>query len=238
MKRIFYAVTVFAIAMGFMETAVVIYLRELIYPMGFDFPFVPVPPGLALTEILREASTIFMLAALGYIAGKNYGERFAWFIYSFAVWDIFYYVFLKVMLGWPESLMTWDILFLIPAVWTGPVITPIIVSLSMIMLAMVILYFSWKGKTVIIKPREWAGLVSGGLILVLAFLWDYSSYMLEQFTFREIFILPGKEYLFDVSVKYIPAKFNWFLFITGQSLIVYSSVVLFIRLRKKHVISP
>ena len=126
-------ISIFAIAMGFLETAVVIYMRDLLYPDGFSFPLVPIPADLALTEILREAATLIMLLTIAILNAKTFSERFAWFIYAFAIWDIFYYIFLKIMILWPESLMTWDILFLIPTTWTGPVISPVIVSFSMIL---------------------------------------------------------------------------------------------------------
>src|SRR6201998_1661345 len=106
--------TAFSIAMGFLETAVVIYLRKLYYPHGFQFPLVPIDNDIAMVEFLREAATIIMLLGIGIIAGKNTSQKFGIFIYCFAVWDIFYYVFLKLLLGWPESLFTWDILFIIP----------------------------------------------------------------------------------------------------------------------------
>ncbi|MBN2481771.1 MAG: hypothetical protein JXB19_08530, partial [Bacteroidales bacterium] len=124
--------TLFSIAMGFMESAVVVYIREISYPEGFDFPLVPMDNTLEVTEILREAATMIMLLAAGYLGGRTLSERFTWFLYCFAIWDIFYYVFLKLLLGWPASFMTWDILFLIPVAWTGPVITPVIISLTMI----------------------------------------------------------------------------------------------------------
>lgn len=229
MKAIY--ITLFAIAMAFLETAVVIYLRALMYPEGFAFPLEPIPPELALTEVLREAATLIMLAIIGCIAGKYFTERFAWFIYTFAVWDIFYYVFLKLMIGWPESLLTWDILFLIPTIWTGPVIAPVLVSLQMISLALVILYFSGMGNIVKIKPLEWAGLIAGSIILILGFIWDYSVFMLKHFSFIEIIIFPDMKALFETSVKYIPDRFNWLLFLCGSGLIVLVIIVVYYRIK-------
>ena len=118
-------ITVFAIAMGFLETAVVVYLRVLLYPGGFSFPLAIMPHSLAIIEIYREAATLVMLIGIGYLSGKNGTTRFAFFLYAFAVWDLFYYVFLKIFIHWPESWMTWDILFLIPTNWVGPVVAPI-----------------------------------------------------------------------------------------------------------------
>lgn len=224
-------ITIFAIAMAFLETAVVIYLRALMYPEGFAFPLAPIPPELALTEVLREAATLIMLIIIGYIAGKYFTERFAWFIYTFAVWDIFYYIFLKLMIDWPESFLTWDILFLIPTTWTGPVIAPVLVSLLMIILASVILYFSEKGQEVKIKPLEWTGLIAGSLILILGFVWDYSAFMLKHFSFSELFIVPDTKALFETAVKYIPDQFNWFLFSGGTGVILGALVLIYLRLK-------
>ena len=120
--------TLFSIAMGFLESAVVQYLREISYPGGFEFPLVPIDNRLAVTEVIRESATIMMLIAVSCLSGRTLSERFAWFLYCFAVWDIFYYIFLKFLIGWPASFMTWDVLFLIPAPWVGPVIAPVIVS--------------------------------------------------------------------------------------------------------------
>src|ERR1044072_1504154 len=88
--------TIFSIAMGYLETAVVVYLRKLYYPGGFNFPLVPVTLDIAKTEFWREAATLIMLVGIGVLAGKNKTQRFAYFLLSFAVWDIFYYVFLKM----------------------------------------------------------------------------------------------------------------------------------------------
>ena len=137
--------TVFALAMAFLETAVVIYLRELYYPEGFDFPLKMMDFSVGRTEFLREAATMIMILFIALLVGKTKLQKFAAFIFVFAIWDIFYYVFLKVMIGWPASLLTWDILFLIPVTWVGPVIAPVINSLMMILLAAGILYAEKTG---------------------------------------------------------------------------------------------
>ena len=83
--RILIWVTIFAISMGIFEGAVVVYLRALYYPSGFDFPLIPFDIKIAITELLREFASLVMLLSVGIIAGKNFSQRFAWFIYSFAV---------------------------------------------------------------------------------------------------------------------------------------------------------
>ena len=122
--------------MGYLESAVVVYLRSIYYANGFEFPMVPINKLHTITEIGREISTMIMLIGIGVFSGKDKSGKFAVFLYSFAIWDIFYYVFLKILLNWPESLFTWDILFLIPPVWTGPVIAPVISSSTMIILSL------------------------------------------------------------------------------------------------------
>lgn len=110
--------------MAFLESAVVVYLRAIYYPDGNLFPMKLIEGRIAVTELWREAATMVMLITVAVIVSKRAIERFAWFIYAFAIWDIFYYVFLYFLLGWPQSLLTWDILFLIPVTWTGPVLAP------------------------------------------------------------------------------------------------------------------
>ena len=94
---------VFAVAMAYMEAAIVVYLRELYYPDGFSFPLAIVGRDILLVEIGREVSTIVFLLAVSWFAGRRLAERFAMFCFAFAIWDIFYYVWLKVMLGWPDK---------------------------------------------------------------------------------------------------------------------------------------
>src|SRR5262245_57041808 len=120
--------------MGFLEAAVVIYLRALYYPNGFAFPLVPIAPALAGVEVWREAATVVMLLAVGWLAGKNAAQRLAFFAYGFAVWDVIYYGALYATTGWPESLFTWDVLFLIPVPWVGPVGSAVLVACLMIVL--------------------------------------------------------------------------------------------------------
>jgi len=125
-------VAAFAVAFAFVEASVVIYLRALYYPEGFAFPLKLIPAGYLRVEIAREAATIIMLATTGIIAGWKPWERFGFFLFAFGVWDIAFYAWLFVTVGWPATLFDWDILFLIPLPWIGPVIAPVVVSLLMI----------------------------------------------------------------------------------------------------------
>jgi hypothetical protein len=137
-KRLLW-LTVFAVAMAQLEAAVVVYLRQLFYPQGFTFPLVIVTGRLLWVEIGREASTILMLAAAGVLSSADRWRRFASFMLLFGVWDIFYYVWLYVLLRWPSSLGTRDLLFLMPGEWWAPVWEPLLASCAFIAGAVLIL---------------------------------------------------------------------------------------------------
>ena len=206
-------ITLFSIAMGYLESAVVVYLRELYYPSGFDFPMVTLKGHIAITEIIREAATMIMLFTVACIAAESNLKRFAWFLYCFAIWDIFYYLFLKILIDWPSSLLTWDILFLIPVVWTGPVIAPLIVSFTMILLSGTILFTD-------IKPvpfKAYMLILSGAFIVFLSFILDFSAYLLQQYSFAGLFKFRLHQMILE---QYVPIRFNWWLFIAGEILIL------------------
>jgi hypothetical protein len=224
-------ISAFAIAMGMLESAVVIYLRDILYPEGFDFPLNPVRPDLVWTEIGRELATLVMLLTLGILTGRTLAERFAWFLYAFAVWDIFYYIFLWILIGWPESIMTWDVLFLLPVTWTGPVLSPLIVACTMIVFALMILLKS-REEPVSERPLRisgliWLLLISGSLILITAFTWDYSGFVLDKMSLGDIWTLP-KSQVHAMVHEYIPEKFNWWLFSIGE-IVVLSGIFVFWR---------
>ena len=218
-QKILLWVIIFSIAMGFLETAVVVYLRHIYYPQGFKFPLAPIDTSLVVVEVGRELATIIMLLGVGAIAGRTFASRFAYFILSFAIWDIFYYVFLKVLLDWPASWMTWDILFLIPTTWIGPVLAPVIVSITMIGMALIIVITEGKGRNVWIDWMAWVFLIAGALVLVLSFIWDYSSYMIGYFSFKEIWTMPNEE-LYKRAYSFVPRNFSWLLFSFGEIIIV------------------
>jgi hypothetical protein len=221
LRRLIIIITAFAIALGFLEAAVLVYMREILYPGGFNFPLSPIPISLAITEIFREVATLVMLVSIGFLAARKFSTGFAWFIYSFAIWDIFYYVFLKAIQGWPESLLTWDVLFLIPTTWTGPVLTPVLVSLTMILLAMVILVYAERGKQTRVPGKIWTGLILGSLIIILSWILDYSRFMLNHFSLFEMLEVKNPEVL-RIATLYEPLSFPWGLFATGLGLILAS----------------
>lgn len=128
-------VATYAAAMAWVEAAVVFYLRLL--AGGRMDPYhreaFPPQPGIERAEVIREAATLVMLLAVGGLAGRTARARLGYAVVAFGVWDIFYYVFLRMITGWPKSLWDWDILFLIPLPWWGPVIAPVAIAILMIL---------------------------------------------------------------------------------------------------------
>ncbi len=191
-KQLFWLM-VWGVAFGYMEAAIVVYLRELYYPEGFAFPAVIIPGHIMLTEVLREAATLLIMWATVCLVYSRLQSRVAAFVILFGVWDIFYYIFLKLLLNWPESLGTWDILFLIPAPWIGPIWAPILVSIG----------FIYAGTVVLIRNHQ------------KHFLHFSSEFILfEIFAALLIiisFMIPG----LSVLEQTMPSHFPWYLFLTG-----------------------
>ena len=180
-------VIIFSIAFAWVESSVVVYLREIYFNGAFNFPLVinwvdgrqAYDPLMGI-ELGREAATIIMLGAMGCIAGKNRLQRFSFFIISFGIWDIFYYVWLKVMVNWPENLMTWDILFLLPLPWVGPVITPVLIALAMFIAGSLIIFYDETGIAIKTRWFDWVIEFLCGLLLIVAFCWDWKNIMQVQ----------------------------------------------------------
>ncbi|MBI5420615.1 MAG: hypothetical protein HZA60_11035 [Deltaproteobacteria bacterium] len=122
---------VFAAGMAYVEAAVVIYLRALI-GAGPLFPMKDLPPPLLFVEVAREAATLVILVSVSCLAVRGGARRMGAFLLTFAVWDIFYYLWLHVATGWPAGVSDWDILFLIPLPWVGPVWSVLLLCAGMI----------------------------------------------------------------------------------------------------------
>jgi hypothetical protein len=143
-------VAVWAVAFALVEAMVVYYLRKL-FALQYDLRFEPAgfhfPPDYLPYEQAREAATMVMLLALGYVVGRTWWQRFAYWLFAFGVWDIFYYLWLYVLLRWPSSLGTRDLLFLMPGEWWAPVWEPVLVSCVFIAGAILILVRSRRPGT-------------------------------------------------------------------------------------------
>ena len=185
------ALVLFAVAFGYLEAAIVIYLRSIYQPIRAelhpDHPSESLFPVIRLDELKqrgreherklyielgRELSTLVMLAAVAWGACRSRREWFAMFSLMFGVWDIFFYVFLRLLIGWPTSLWEWDILFLLPTIWAGPVIAPVLVSVGLIMGASWLLTCEAMGRPY--RAPLWCrlGVLVGGLLIIWAFCWD------------------------------------------------------------------
>jgi hypothetical protein len=87
----------------------------------------PATLSLVKIELAREAATLILIWA----ASRNARSRLGAFLLAFGVWDLTFYLWLRVLIGWPPSLLTWDILFLLPVPWAAPVLAPAIVAATM-----------------------------------------------------------------------------------------------------------
>ena len=187
--KTFLIVIVFGITFGYIEAAVVVYLRQIFYPHGFTFPLTvfgtdALSKRILLTEIGREAATIILIFTGAWLFGHNRQQRVAYFMIIFAVWDIFYYVWLKVLLDWPASIIDWDILFLIPVTWASPVLYPVLISATLIVFAAVILYLSCCDRSLKVTLLDWFAFSTSAIIIVVSFCipglhsteQDYASY--------------------------------------------------------------
>jgi hypothetical protein len=187
---------IYAIAMAYLEAVVVVYLRLLYYPQGFNFPLVQVPLTVGLIEMGREFATLVMIFAVAYLTYSKKLHRFYVYMFIFGVWDIFYYVWLWIFLGWPTSLGTWDVLFLLPVPWIGPVWAPMVVSISLILGAIIILGLEESGRKFKAEYWLWILTITAGLIIILSFTLDFKT------------VIAGT----------MPKPFKWWLFALGEVL--------------------
>jgi hypothetical protein len=211
MRRSVAALFLFGISFGYVEAAVVVYLRAIYDPIRAQlhpergphdlFPLItsqelanagPENPRRLVIEIGREAATMLMLGAVALAIARNLHQWIAAFAIVFGVWDITFYAFLKLMIRWPESLSTWDILFLIPLPWVGPIWAPVLVALSMIVCGLI----SLRAGGTRGGPLHWTGVLGGALIIIVAFVWDFRNTTAGGF----------------------PNPFNWPLFLLGEGI--------------------
>ena len=162
-----------AVSFAYVESAVVVYLRKLYYPDGFKFPLKLIPLNIGLIEIGREAATLAMITTIGLISGKSRWQRASYSIFVFGIWDIFYYVWLKIFLNWPESVFTWDILFLIPVPWIAPVLAPVTVAVTISIASTIVIYLLDKGRILLAEKKDIAFIITGAIIILISFILDF-----------------------------------------------------------------
>jgi hypothetical protein len=133
--------------------------------------------NLAAVEAGREFATVVMVAAVGCLAGRRWVDRLAWTSVAFGTWDIAYYGWLWVFIGWPHSPGTWDVLFLIPVPWAGPVWAPVAVSLALIGFGLAAAHSSQFGRPARVDRKNVAVALAGGFLVVLSFTLDAPALM-------------------------------------------------------------
>jgi hypothetical protein len=163
---------VLALAFGWVEATVVVYLREIADLGGGaarqPLPPVPVASWLLAVEVTREAWTLVLLGAGGWLAGSRWSERIGAFLLLFGVWDLAYYGVLKLLLDWPESLATWDVLFLIPRPWVAPVWAPALVAAIFVATGTHLLRTANRSRRY--GPVDSAILLGAAFVVVVSFL--------------------------------------------------------------------
>lgn len=208
----------FAIAMAWLESAVVYYLRTMVNRIEpHQTNPLPVLAGVDTAEVVRELATLIMLGTVAWLAGRTARSRFGYFAIAFGVWDIFYYGFLKVLTGWPHSLLDWDVLFLIPLPWWGPVLAPMLIATLLILGGSLLMFFDEPEKP--LWPGRWPIVLSalGSLLALCVFMAD---------TLRAT--PRGIEAVREV----LPVTFHWPLFLVALALMSIPVVDLLLKARK------
>jgi hypothetical protein len=194
-------VVAFAIAMAWVESASVYYIRALVDRIEpYQANPLPINGALGYVELWREASTLVMIATLGLLAGRTWRRRAGYAAVAFGVWDIFYYVFLRLISGWPKTLLDWDVLFLLPLPWWGPVLAPVSIAVVMIVWGTLATQSAdgttdarWTFVTFVTGALGWVGIVMA-LALFMIDAWR---------------ALPHGR---DAVLQVLPTTFNWPLF--------------------------
>jgi hypothetical protein len=209
--RRFLAVLTYSIAMGYLESAVVIYLRETAFGnLSQVFPFRLMQTQIGYVEIIREAATIVMLLTIGYLAGKTTFQKSMYFIFAFSIWDIFYYFFLAIFTGWPRSLGDFDVLFLIPVVWIGPVVAPVLISILLTLTSTVLIFVSERSDHLKLRATNIVIFLAGALMAFYSFTEQIFHILLSK----------GARGL----IGYTPTSFDWITFSIGFSIMSASSI--------------
>jgi len=196
-SRRWLAVVAFATAMAWVEAAVVYDLRTMIDRIQpYQQNPLPIGGSVGQVELVREFATLVMLLIVGVLAGRTWRSRMGYTALAFGVWDILYYVFLKTICDWPSSMLDWDILFLVPLPWWGPVLATVCIALLMIVWGTLATQFGDRQ----LAPFSWRPWVLNGLGTVLA-LYAFMADSLRVAT-------EGA----DVLRQMLPTAFNWPVF--------------------------
>jgi hypothetical protein len=197
-------VVVFAIGMAWVESASVYYLRAMTDRLEpYQQNPLPIPGVLGPVELVREAATMVMLLTLGMLAARTWYRRLGYTMIAFGVWDIFYYVFLRVISGWPKSVLDWDVLFLLPLPWWGPVLAPVCIALLMVVWGTFATQFPDHGPATALTWTSW-GVNGLGIALAL--------YVFMADSLRAV------DQGLDMTRQVLPTLFNWPAFLAALAL--------------------
>lgn len=191
-------VVTFAAGMAWVEAACVYYLRVMVDRIEpYQLDPLPFRGNLGDVELVREAATLLMLAMIGMLAGRAWRARLGYAAIAFGAWDILYYVFLRVMSGWPASVFDWDILFLLPLPWWGPVLAPVCIAVAMIVWGTLVTQWHDRIPATRLTHASW-GICGAGVLLALGI-----------FMADAIRAVPAGA---DAIRQVLPAPFNWPVF--------------------------
>jgi len=215
-----WTVVAYAAAMAWVESAVVYYLRTMINRVEPYQPNpLPIIGGMGPVEMVREAATLLMLLTVGLLAGGNWRSRVGYVAVAFGFWDICYYLFLKIICGWPHSLFDWDILFLLPLPWWGPVLAPVSIAFLMILWGTIAAQYERPPRPGLSKWKLRLMNVLGTLLALYVFMAD------------AIRVADGGV---NALRDLLPTRFNWPLFSVALLLMaapVIDQLIWFLRLR-------
>ncbi|MER3455921.1 MAG: hypothetical protein C4304_03345 [candidate division GAL15 bacterium] len=202
------AVMLYAVAMGYLEAAVVAYLRALygIEDLLRDVPARPDP--LAWVEVGREAATLLMLWAVGQAAGQNRPARWGMFLFAWGVWDLAYYLWLRLLVGFPRTLGDWDLLFLIPLPWWAPVWAPMLAAILLAAFGGSVAARAEGGLPVRVDPASAAVACAGSVMALGAVMAPALTHLAQGW---------------QAAVAVRPAEWPWGLYLAGWAAVAWAS---------------
>ncbi len=212
-------IVVFAGAMAWVESASVYYLRAMVDRLEpYQQNPLPMRGVLGPVEVVREVATLVMLLTVGMLAGsparqprggalagRTRQTRLAYTAIAFGVWDILYYVFLRIICDWPKSLLDWDVLFLLPLPWWGPILAPICIASLMNVWGTLATQCADESPTTSLTWKLWALSALGIALALYIFMSDSIRAVYQGLDVRQV----------------LPTSFNWPAF--GAALMLMSA---------------
>ena len=214
-------VILYALAMAWVESAVVFYMRSMIDRLEpYQANPLPLAGGFGFAEVVREAATLVMLLAVGSLAGRTWRSRLGYTLLAFGIWDIAYYLWLVPLTAWPTSLGDWDILFLIPLPWWGPVWAPMSIAALMIVFGVTVGRNDSPERPIWPSRAATGAAALGGLLALYVFMTDAIGVVSSG---------GGLAHLRDL----LPQWFNWPLFLVALAFMTVPVVEVILRARQR-----